>query len=279
MKKFGLLGYPLGHSLSPALHRLLAEQHTEKMEYTLFEVEPQEWEEKLTQMQDELDGFNVTIPYKMKVRERLDELDRSAKLHGAVNTVLKKDGKWIGYNTDCIGFVKSMEENQIPLKGSVCVLGAGGVGRMFATECVGRGCNVTLAVRKSSLSTAQKLREELVCALPQSEAAATEIETLKGSFDLLINATPCGMFPHIKEMPVNPEFLQNVTAVFDCIYNPQQTMLLAQAERMGCKTVNGLGMLCWQAAAAQEIWLDISFQEAQLHQVEKQLLAQRIEEK
>ena len=91
MKKFGLLGYPLGHSLSPALHRLLAEQHTEKMEYTLFEVEPQEWEEKLTQMQDELDGFNVTIPYKMKVRERLDELDRSAKLHGAVNTVLKKD--------------------------------------------------------------------------------------------------------------------------------------------------------------------------------------------
>ena len=279
MKKFGLLGYPLGHSLSPNLHRLLAEQHTEQMKYALYEVKPKDWEEKLTQMQKELDGFNVTIPYKMKVMERLDELDKSAKLHGAVNTVLKKDDRWIGYNTDCIGFVKSMEENQIPLKGSVCVLGTGGVGRMFATECVSRGCSVVLAVRESSLTPARKLKEELVCAFPQSEVAVTEIENLKGSFDLLIKATPCGMFPHIKEMPVNPEFLQNVTAVFDCIYNPQKTMLLAQAEQRGCKTVNGLGMLCWQAAAAQEIWLDVCFKETQLNQAEQQLIEQTIKEK
>lgn len=138
MKQFAILGYPLGHSLSPQLHKMLAEELGEELSYHVFEISPEEFDQKKAELFS-LDGFNITIPYKVRIMDSLDELDQSAKNHGAVNTVSIKNGlsgkTKTGFNTDCVGFVKTMEQNGVSLSGRVCLLGAGGVGRMFATEC------------------------------------------------------------------------------------------------------------------------------------------------
>lgn len=157
MKRFAILGYPLGHTLSPKLHRLLAEQLGEQIEYSICAIPPEELEEHFEELFC-LDGFNITIPYKVRLMEQLDRLDTSARNHGAVNVVsIAADGKRCGYNTDCIGFVRTMQSHGVPISGRVCVLGAGGVGRMFATECALRGCTVTLAVRAASMEAAEQV--------------------------------------------------------------------------------------------------------------------------
>lgn len=272
MKYFGLLGYPLGHSLSPQLHRLLAKELGKEVDYQLFPIPTQTSKEELEKKMFCLDGFNVTIPYKIRMLESMDQLDSSAKLHRSVNVAARcSDGKWKGYNTDCIGFVRSMQANGIALSGSVCVLGAGGVGRMFATECVRHGCKVVLAVREKAMQSAQQVVQHILEVFPDALVEVQLISALSGPFDLMINATPCGMFPHTDEMPVDPPVLKQTKAVFDCIYNPQKTMLMHKAEEMGCKVVGGLGMLCWQAAAAQEIWMDVSFSEEQVSRVMRTL--------
>lgn len=258
MKEFGLLGYPLGHSLSPQLHKILAQSKGNEMEYRLFCKSPEEWQDK----QDvfSLNGFNVTIPYKVSIIPELDQLDLTAQLHGAVNVVsITPEGKKIGYNTDCIGFIKTMQAHDIKLEGKVCILGAGGVGRMFAAECAKRGCEVTIAVREQSLDSAEKVLQRIKKVLPQSKVNLCSTKALQGKFHLLINATPCGMYPHTEESPISEDILQNCEEVFDCIYNPRETLLLKQARKAGCKAVDGLEMLCWQAAAAQEIWMGEKF--------------------
>lgn len=271
MKSLGLLGYPLGHTLSPRLHQLLAAEisgeNSLEISYDLFEIAPGEFEQK-KQTLFSLDGFNVTIPYKVRILDELDEIDQTAKNHGAVNTVaVRADGRRIGYNTDCVGFVRTMQQNGVELAGRVCVLGAGGVGRMFATECALRGCEVVIAVRKKSLAAASQVAEHIRTLCPNAAVQVQDIADISGAFDLVINATPCGMFPKVDESPVPKEFLQNVKTVFDCIYNPKETLLMRDAREMGCKTVGGLEMLVWQAAAAQQIWFGVQFTEEQIDRV------------
>ncbi len=271
MKRFGLLGYPLGHTLSPQLHRLLAEQQGQQISYEIFPIPPEDFEQQVEQLFS-LDGFNITIPYKVPIIERLDELDASARNHGAVNVVaVSEQGRRIGYNTDCIGFVKTMESHGVALEGRVCVLGAGGVGRMFATECALRGCEVVLAVREKSIGQAHQIAEHIRGLCPQASVQVQDIAKLTGSYSLMINATPCGMFPKMDAIPVREEVLAEVQTVFDCIYNPSQTLLMRQAAHAGCRVVGGLGMLVWQAAAAQEIWMGSSFAPEQIEQVIRRL--------
>lgn len=271
MKRFGLLGYPLGHTLSPQLHRILAEQQGHQVDYEVFPIPPENFEQQVERLFS-LDGFNITIPYKVPIIGRLDELDTSAKNHGAVNVVaFSEQGKRIGYNTDCIGFVKTMETHGVELEGRVCVLGAGGVGRMFATECALRGCEVVIAVREKSMESARQIAEHICELCPQASVQVQDIAKLSGSYSLMINATPCGMFPKMDASPVREEILANVQTVFDCIYNPAQTLLMRQAAHAGCRVVGGLGMLVWQAAAAQEIWMGVHFTPEQIEQVTRQL--------
>ena len=117
MKRFAILGYPLGHTLSPKLHRLLAEQLGEQIEYSICAIPPEELEEHFEELFC-LDGFNITIPYKVRLMEQLDQLDTSARNHGAVNVVsIAADGKRCGYNTDCIGFVRTMQSHGVPIAG------------------------------------------------------------------------------------------------------------------------------------------------------------------
>ena len=273
MKRAGLLGHPLGHTLSPILHEKLSRFMEEPIDYKKYDYSLEELEAVIPILK-ELDGFNVTIPHKLNIQKYLDDLADSAKKHGAVNVIAKQNGKHIGYNTDCIGFLRGLETVGIEIAGSVCVVGVGGAGRMFATECAYRGCQLTLAVRschvqeykKGTHPDLQELAEKL-SRISGKEVQVVSSETLSGEFDLLINASPVGMYPHTEAIPVPESALKGVRAVFDCIYNPRVTQLMKAAKRAGCCVCGGMPMLVWQAAAAQEIWYGKNFTNEQVEQV------------
>ncbi len=277
MKKAGLLGHPLGHTLSPLLHEKLSRYMDETIEYKKYDISLEELEASWPLLKS-LDGFNVTIPHKLNIKKYLDELDESAQKHGSVNVVAKQNGKYIGYNTDCIGFVRCLEGSGVKIEGSVCIVGLGGVGRMFATECAYRGCQLTLAVRKQHVEayTAGEHKDlielvEKLRALSGKDVRVVAAEELSGEFDLLINASPVGMYPHTNEMPIPQEALRGVQALFDCIYNPRETQLMKAAKQAGCRVCGGMPMLVWQAAAAQEIWFGKHFEYAQVAQVLREM--------
>ena len=157
MKKFGLTGYPLGHSMSPVIHNELFRLNNIDASYALREITPDELISGLDKLAD-FDGFNVTIPHKIGVIRHLDKLSERAALFGAVNTVEKTDTALIGHNTDCIGFLKALEMADIPLQGKVLVCGCGGVSRMFAFETVLAGADLTIAVRDTDMEAGTQIR-------------------------------------------------------------------------------------------------------------------------
>ena len=269
--QFALLGHPLGHSLSPQVHSLLARCTGAELQYTLRDVPPQELPAAMPGLLG-LDGFNVTIPYKGEVVPYLARLDMSAARYGAVNTVAPSAEGPVGYNTDCTGFLRSLGDWKEGLQ-SVLVLGAGGVGRMFAIECARLGAAVTLAVRESSLPRAGALAEEITATYQVPARALLTGNAAKGdeSYSLLINATPCGMFPHLDECPAPDALIERCGRVFDCIYNPAETRLLRRAGELQKPALGGLRMLILQAAAAQEIWYGARFREDQLQEIEERL--------
>ncbi|MBC8585924.1 shikimate dehydrogenase [Youxingia wuxianensis] len=259
---YAITGYPLGHTMSPPIHNRLFALANLDAEYSVISFPPEEFSQRITQLKA-LDGFNVTIPYKQTVLPFLDELSDGAKLYGAVNVVKNDGGRYLGYNTDVDGFVRTMQSHRISLATDVCVLGAGGVGRMFAIESVRQGGNVSVAVRESGLAGARELQQEIREKLG-AQIAVQDISTLKGPFGLLINATPVGMYPNQDHMPVSEEFLQGIPVVFDCIYNPRHTMLMNKAFARGCRVIGGMDMLVWQAVAAHEIWNGSQYEPAQI---------------
>lgn len=246
MTHYALIGHPLGHSLSPQIHRaLLAAAHLEG-DYRLLDIAPEDLANRLPELQT-LRGFNVTIPHKQAVLSAMAELDEKAALFGAVNTVAVRGGKFYGYNTDCYGFLRSLSAAGIPLAGRVLVLGTGGVARMFAFEAVLAGAAVTLAARTPSKGCALAAEIAEKCG---RAVTVTDFNSVTGDWDLIVNGTPVGMFPKVDACPLEPGVLAHTAAVFDAIYNPMETRLLRLARQNGAKTVNGLPMLVWQAAVA-----------------------------
>ncbi|MDE7398070.1 MAG: shikimate dehydrogenase [Oscillospiraceae bacterium] len=265
MRKFCLIGHPLGHSLSPQIHARLFELSGEKVEYTLEDIDPSELESKFGFL-SEFDGFNITIPHKMGIIDYCDELSDGAKRYRSVNCV-KNGERTIGYNTDCIGFTKSVHMLGASLKSKVLLIGCGGVGRMMAIETALEGGELTIAALPSDLPLAQKAVDEINVLNPTAKVKIAEIGE-KGlsnadlgdeKFDLLLNACPVGMFPKVDRMPCLPEVLDNVKYVFDAIYNPKETLLAKTARERGCTAMTGMAMLVLQAVAAHEIWDNVSY--------------------
>lgn len=264
MKSFGLIGYPLGHSLSPVIHKELFKICGTDGEYKLFEIAPDNMSSEFSKL-TALCGFNVTIPHKINVIPFLDELDERAALFGAVNTV--KTGKRLkGYNTDCHGFLRAIQMADIDLSGNVLLCGSGGVARMFAFEAVLADCNLTIAVRDEDIPAAEILSEEIKSRL-NKETEVLNLKDVKESYNLIINGTPVGMHPNINDCVLPKEIIQKATAVFDAIYNPEETLLIKYAKEAGLKYSNGLSMLVWQAAVAEEIWNDVKFTENDIQKV------------
>ncbi|MBQ9530595.1 MAG: shikimate dehydrogenase [Eubacterium sp.] len=268
-KKYGLIGFPLGHSLSPVIHKELFALTGEKGDYELIEIEPEKLKNSFENLK-KLDGFNVTIPHKTNIIPFLDALSTKAELFGSVNTVEFNNGKAIGHNTDCIGFLKALETAGIELKGRVLICGCGGVSRMFAFESALAGAEITFAIRKSSLEKCKLLCEELREKL-KAESKIVFLDNAGENYDLIINGTPSGMYPNVENCPLKRKTVESSKAVFDSIYNPYETVLLKYARQANIKYQNGLSMLVWQAAKAQEIWKGFQFEEEKVEEVIKKL--------
>ena len=265
MKKYALIGHPLGHSMSPLIHEKLFEYSgLADCTYELVDIDPDKLEGS-RELLSSFSGMNVTIPYKQEVISLIDELGESAQRYNSVNCIDNKYGRLIGYNTDCDGFVRSAEK--LPLGGKVAILGCGGVGRMIAIEVARHGGTITLAVIPQDIKNAQALVTEILEKCPGSSVSIVEISELEGKFDLLINATPVGMFPKVNACAVSDKVIEDCGSVFDVIYNPKETLLMKKARAMGKTAIGGAAMLVYQAVRAHEIWYGAEFDEGYVDQI------------
>lgn len=279
MRKFGILGHPLGHSLSPQIHAALFALDGEKVDYQMYDIPPEQLEEKHDFLAS-LDGFNITIPHKVPIIDFCNRLDESAERYHSVNCI-KCGSEKVGYNTDVIGFTRSIEALGASLNSKVLLIGCGGVGRMIAIETALSGGELTIAVLPSDKALAEKVMEEIMSLKADAKVqvvfisgTALSISDLcdrcdlnTAAFDLLINACPVGMFPKTDRMPCTPEVLDGIKYVFDVVYNPKETLLAKTAREKGAKAMTGMAMLVLQAAAAHEIWDGVSYKTEDLNKI------------
>lgn len=264
-RKFAVIGHPIGHTMSPFIHQRLFELSGKGGSYEVFDISPEELSAKYSELRA-LDGYNITIPYKTTIIPFLDKLDKKAKLYGSVNTI--KNGEISeGFTTDPDGFVMALNSAGIPLKKNVVILGSGGVARTFAYEAALAGCNTTIAVRPDDLPAAAALAGEIKVNIYKAYISTSLINRLKGEFDLLINATPVGMYPNTDAMAPTPELLAGCANVFDAVYNPLETKLIKTARANGSKVLGGMSMLVWQAVRAHEIWDNVTYKDEDIAQL------------
>lgn len=252
-RKFTLIGHPLGHTMSPPIHKRLFELSAKSGEYGVTDLPALDGNRPLL---ESLDGYNVTIPYKTEIIGFLDRLDDSAKRYGAVNCVKNSPDGAVGYNTDCTGFLRSLEGEGLSLGGKVLLLGCGGAGRMMATETLLHGGTLTIAVR--DINKGKAAADEIIKSAG-GEITITTFDKIEGEFDICLNSTPVGMFPNVDASPISDAVADKCGAVFDAIYNPAETMLMRQFSSAGKKAVGGMAMLVWQAAVAHKIWDDADY--------------------
>lgn len=269
MQKYTLIGCPLGHSMSPMIHERLFALSGRDASYTLTEVRPENLGEWAGNDLKALSGINITIPHKVDIIPMLDELDITARRYNSCNCVANRDGKLIGYNTDCIGFLRSVE--QMPLNGKVLLIGCGGVGRMMAMEAVLHGAD--LSIREFDMEKANALKTELEAAVPGAKVRILDAEPTEESFDLMLNATPVGMYPKTSRCPVSDAMIANCANVYDVIYNPVETELVRKAKALGKPAAGGAAMLVWQAVQAHEIWDGDTYTNEQVEAIVEELKA------
>lgn len=252
-KVTGLFGYPVEHSLSPAMHNIAFKHLNLDYCYVAFSVRSEFLEDAVKAIRAlDLAGVNVTIPHKEKVVPFLDEISEEALSIGAVNTIKNEKGRLIGFNTDGKGFMQSLIENSIDIKEKkILIVGAGGASRAIGYYI----CKEASKVFLSDIDTkkAELLKDYLssykgnVYVVENKDLSKKFIEEI----DIIINATPLGLKPD-DPLPINVTFLDSDHIVCDLIY--KETPLLKKASDRGCKTLDGLGMLLWQGVFAFEIW-------------------------
>ena len=261
----GLIGYPLGHSLSPVLHQTALAEAGLAGEYSLFQIPPlPEGRQELVALLDrlrrgELQGLNVTIPHKQSVLPLVDDLTSSARAIGAVNTLFLQAGRLIGHNTDAPGFLADV--SKLPLLGSktAFVLGAGGAARAVVYALLNQGWQVRITdlYPQQAIGLHDHFSQQSIdiTKLEVTEFSPAAIRQAANGAHLIINTTPVGMHPNVEACPW-PEglpFPKNV-CLYDVIYNPAETKLMTLATAAGLPTRNGLGMLVEQAALSFECW-------------------------
>lgn len=228
-KKYGLIGKTLKHSYSKVIHNSFG------YEYELCEILPEQLEDFVKSRV--LDGYNVTIPYKQEIIKYLDEIDDSAKIIGAVNTVINRNGKLVGFNTDFYGMFYSIKRYDITLKDKVVmILGSGGTSQ--TAKAVAERCGA----------------KEIIIVSRKGEINYDNC--YKQGANVIINTTPVGMYPNSDGVPVDLTRFSNLEGVFDVVYNPLTTKLVVKAKELGLKCANGLDMLVAQAKYAMELFFD-----------------------
>lgn len=249
---YALIGCPVSHSISPVLHNSIFAAKKLKSKYITLEVLPGNLREAVAVLRGNFGGFNVTIPHKQAIMDHLDEVEPQARLCGAVNTVRNDGGRLVGFNTDGYGFMQAFTDAGVDIAGAdVVLLGAGGAARAVLCELLSRRCRVTIINR--SPARAEKLRQELAGHFPGTVTVG-EWPQIGGRHDCLINTTPVGMLPDVASLPLEARRLRGFDLVYDLVYNPYETALLAAAKEYGCRVINGFPMLFYQAVEANRLW-------------------------
>ncbi|ACL69353.1 shikimate dehydrogenase [Halothermothrix orenii] len=261
----GLMGYPLGHSMSPAMHNRAYKDLGINYVYLPLEIKPDFLKEGIEGLRAfNFRGVNVTIPYKEKVIPYLDEIDRLAGEIGAVNTIVNNGGKLKGYNTDALGFKKMLEDDcSFEIKGTKAVIiGAGGASRAVGAVLAREGASEIFLLNRT-LKKAAKLVGIWNKTYPGIKTVALPLDEDKylpvvKRCDVIIDTTPVGMAPGIKGGPViAKEAITRDTLVVDLVYNPPETTLIKAGRQVGARTMNGFPMLIYQAAYAFKLWTGI----------------------
>ncbi|MFA5374586.1 MAG: shikimate dehydrogenase [Dehalococcoidia bacterium] len=290
-KLVGIIGYPVGHSVSPQMQQAAFDHYKLDIRYELWETAP----DKLASFveilrQPQYLGANITVPHKGAMLKLVDELEALASEVGAVNTVVNRDGRLLGFNTDAVGFLKALSKDGgfDPEEKHAVVLGAGGVARA-ATFALSKAGIKSLTITDIDMDRAHKLKDDLERSLARTQGKPprscydakdiTWIDSLTykmwpipeikvfslkdplfksavSDCHLIVNCTPTGMKHSAteKESPLDASLIPNRAFVYDVVYNPLVTKLLSEAKEAGATTLNGLPMLVYQGAIAFELW-------------------------
>jgi shikimate dehydrogenase len=277
-KLVALIGYPLEHSVSSVFQQASFDYYQLDLRYESWEVEPSQLETAINRLrQPPFLGANITIPYKEMVMPLLDELDELAVQIGALNTIVNREGKLFGYNTDAPAFIRALRQDGDfePRDKRAVLLGAGGVARAASFALIKEGVR-WLTIANRTLGRAERLAASLrseassdtgIAVLPWEELRSGKVLSYG---DLLINCTSLGMkhSPMEDKTPLGASSIPKDALVYDLVYNPLETPLLREAKKAGARVLGGLAMLVYQGAASFELWvgreapLDIMFRRA-----------------
>lgn len=255
----GIIGYPLGHSISPAFQQAAFDHLSLDVTYERWETPPEELARRFELLREpDCLGANVTVPYKQDALRLIDEIDPLAERIGAINTVVNRDGRLHGYNTDAEGFLRSLREEAgfDPTGKRVLIVGAGGAARAVAFALANAGAD-HIVIANRTVRRAQVLADA-VSSATGAKAEASPLPPTKGDtfFDLIVQCTSVGMQGGAEEgqSPDVTALISATTLVSDLVYNPLETPLLRKAREGGAKVSGGLGMLVYQGAAAFSLW-------------------------
>ncbi|MFD1736645.1 shikimate dehydrogenase [Bacillus salitolerans] len=256
---YGVIGDPILHSMSPIMHNMAFEMLGLHARYLAFHVTPQKLPGAIEAMRAlGIQGFNVTVPHKVNVMNYLDEIDELAIKIGAVNTIVNRNGKLVGYNTDGIGYVTGLRgvvTGRDITQLSILIIGAGGASRAIYYSLIHNGAqkvdiaNRTLEKAKNIITTKHQLASKAI----NIHEAVTNL----AEYDIIINTTSIGMSPNIEEVPIEINNISNKHIVSDIIYNPLETKFLKLAKQAGAVTQNGVDMFVFQGALSFEMWTGI----------------------
>ncbi len=274
-KQLGIIGDPVDHSFSPIMHNFISGETGNNYIYSA-------WHVKLESLGKAMDGvralgirgLNVTAPHKVAVMEYIDEVSEQAKLLGSVNTIVNRDGRLCGYNTDADGFYMSLEKAGIEVnKSKILIIGAGGVVKPVLIRLI-QGKPESVTVVNRTVSKVYDLAERI--AEQSGYKIKTELDEL--DFDIVINMTSAGMEPQTEKLPTDAieplkdlSFINDKTAVVDMIYNPDETLFLQEAKKRGAKTMNGLGMLIYQGIIAYELFTDTAVPDGMADRIKREV--------
>lgn len=260
MKKFGLLGKKLTHSLSPLLHKTFFEEFRIEAEYKLYEVDETEIDNfKNDMLENSIEGVNITVPYKKVFLDKLDHISDEAKEIGAINLLYIKDNKFYGDNTDYYGFKYTLEKNQVDVRNKkIAIIGKGGASAsVYKVLKDMEAKDISFYFRKDKISKIE---------FPKDIAG-----------DIIINTTPVGMYPNVNDSLLDEKILKKFKVAIDLIYNPLETKFLREAKECGLKSINGMDMLIEQALKTDEILFNIPLS-TQLRKKIRKKIKEKVEE-
>ena len=271
----GIIGYPVEHTFSPAMHNFISETVHNNYVYGAYLVKPENLGEAIAGMRAlNIKGMNVTAPHKTEVMKYLDVITDTAMELGSVNTIVNDNGILTGYNTDADGFCMSLKVEGVEINGSkILIIGAGGVTRPTIIRLIDNGAK-EITVLNRTKTKAEALAEDIL--KTKGFEIKTSVENLK--FDIVINTTSAGMEPQEDVLPIDSideitslDFIDENTAVADMIYNPDETLFLKEAKKRGAKTLNGLGMLIYQGVIAYELFTGVKLPDGMGDRIRKEV--------